>query len=166
MIPALQIRRGEAADVDAVSRLLTETWHHTYDALMGAEAVTRMTEAWHRPAVLANQLGRTRSAFLVAEAESGIVGHAYARQTAPGTLFLARLYVHPAHQRGGIGTELLTHLLPLFPKARQIELSVVKQNLAAVEFYRRYEFAMISESVEDGAALLLMRRRVINPLAN
>ena len=165
MIPSLQIRRGEAADIDAVSRLLTETWHHTYDALMGPEAVTRMSEAWHRPTVLANQLGRTRSAFLVAEADSQIIGHAYARMPAPATLFLARLYVHPAHQRGGVGTELLTHLLPLFPKAKRLELSVVKQNLAAVEFYRRYEFAVISESVEDGAALLLMRRRVLNPLA-
>jgi len=164
MIPSLQIRRGEAADVEAVSRLLTQTWHHTYDALMGAEAVTRMSEAWHRPAVLANQLSRTRSAFLVAEAGSQIIGHAYARLTSPATLFLARLYVHPAHQRAGVGTELLTHLLPLFPRARRIELSVVKQNLAAVEFYRRYEFEVISESVEDGAALLLMRRRVINPL--
>lgn len=164
MIPALQIRRGEAADIEAVSRLLTETWHHTYDALMGPEAVTRMTGAWHRPEVLAQQLGRIRSAFLVAEAESRIVGHAFARMTTPATLFLARLYVHPGHQRSGIGTELLTHLLPLFPKAKRIELSVVKQNEAAVAFYRRYEFRVLSESVEDGAALLLMRRRVINPL--
>ena len=42
---------------------------------------------------------------------------------------------------------------------------MVKQNLAAVEIYRRYEIKVVSESVEDGAALLLMRRQVINPLA-
>ncbi len=170
MAASLLIRRGVAADIEPVSRLLTETWHHTYDALMGPEAVTRMTQAWHRPEMLARQLSPLRAAFLVAEDETEdsrrpLVGHAYARMTGKATLFLGRLYVHPDHQRRGIGTELLTHLLPLLPQARQIELSVVKQNAAAVDFYRRYEFEVVSESVDDGVALLLMRRRVTDPLS-
>lgn len=162
--PLPEIRRGDTADVAAVSRLLNETWHRTYDGLMGPEAVTRMSAAWHRPEVLAQQLGRTRSAFLVAERGRRIVGHAYARMTRGGALFLARLYVHPDYQRRSIGTELLTHLLPLFPQAQTIELTVVKQNIRAVEFYRRYEFAVTGESVEDGNALLQMERQVLDPL--
>lgn len=162
--PVLAIRRGDARDIEAVHRLLVDTWHHTYDALMGRAAVSRMTQAWHRPEILAQQLGRTRAAFLVAELDDRIVGHAYARLSRANILFLARLYVHPDCQRQSIGTELLTHLLPLFAAASMIELSVVKQNRQAVEFYRRYEFTVTGESVEDGAALLLMQRRVQNPL--
>lgn len=154
------IRRGEQRDIPAVAALLHETWHHTYDPLMGAEAVERMSRAWHRPEALARQLTARGARFLVAECDGAIVGHAYARAGRQNAVFLARLYIDPAHQRRGIGTELLVHLLPGFPGARILELSVVKQNRAAVDFYRRCGFVIRGESTEDGVALLLIRRDI------
>lgn len=154
------IRRGEQRDIPAVSALLHETWHHTYDALMGRDAVDRMSQSWHRPEALARQLSARGSRFLVAESGPAIVGHAYARIMQRNTVFLARLYVDPAHQRSGIGTELLIHMLPYFPGAKSMELSVVKQNEGAIGFYERCGFAIRGESEEDGTALLLMQREM------
>lgn len=155
------IRRGEQRDIPAVTALLHETWHDTYDALMGPEAVERMSQSWHRPEALARQLSARGSRFLVAESGAALVGHAYARITQRNTVFLARLYVDAAHQRRGIGTELLVHMLPYFPGAQSMELSVVKQNVGAVGFYQRYGFTIRGESVEDGVALLLMQRPMV-----
>jgi len=89
-----------AEDVDAVRRLLIRTWHATYDAIMGAEAVTTITNTWHAPDRLRAQCCAPDAMFLVAEATAELVAMASARH-AENMLQLDRLYVDSSSQRQG-----------------------------------------------------------------
>ena len=81
MAEGVLIRPATPDDLPAVRALLVETWHDTYDALLGAERVTEITNSWHSIENLGRQLDVPDTSFLVAEEDGAIVGHA-ARQRA------------------------------------------------------------------------------------
>ena len=43
------VRTASKRDLPAISRLLGETWHATYDAIYGAERVGEITGEWSGP---------------------------------------------------------------------------------------------------------------------
>lgn len=155
---AVLIRNAVAADIPAVSTLLVETWHDTYDALLGRDKVDDITRLWHAPSVLQQQLRQRGTCFLVAEADGEIAGHAFAQAWNLPVLNIARLYVRPDWQRQGIGNRFLDRLIALHPAADKLCLSVEKRNIRAVAFYMRQGFSIVDETVEDGTAILLMEK--------
>jgi ribosomal protein S18 acetylase RimI-like enzyme len=155
---AVLIRNAVADDIPAVSALLVDTWHDTYDALLGADKVDDITRLWHAPAVLRQQLTQRGTCFLVAEADGAIVGHAFATGWNLPVLHVARLYVLPGWQRQGIGNRFLDRLISLYPAADRLTLTVEKHNRKGVSFYLRHGFGVIDEAVEDGAAILMMEK--------
>ena len=74
----LAIRAAEPRDLEAVRALLVETWHDTYDPLLGVDKVTEITNSWHSIDALRPQLALPDCSFLVAEEGGRIVGHAFA----------------------------------------------------------------------------------------
>ncbi|WP_370154287.1 N-acetyltransferase family protein [Ferrovibrio sp.] len=156
---AVRIRDAVQEDIPAVSRLLAETWHDTYDVLLGAARVAEITRRWHALDVLAAQLGVRGTAFLVAETEDTLAGHGLAMWR-DGHLHLARLYVAPKCQRRGVGRQLLAALADRFPGATGIRLEVEKGNVKGVGFYRQAGFTATGESVDDGAVILAMEKRL------
>ncbi len=72
------VRSASDRDMKAVSVLLGETWHATYDAFYGAERVSAITADWHSPAALARQMARPDGEFLVADDGRRIGGMAFA----------------------------------------------------------------------------------------
>lgn len=156
---AVLIRNAVASDIPAVSTLLIETWHDTYDALLGRDKVDEITRLWHAPAVLQQQLQQRGTCFLVAEsADREITGHAFAHAWNLPILNVARLYVRPGWQRQGIGNRFLDRLIALYPAADKLCLSVEKGNIKAVAFYLRQGFGIVDETMEDGSTILLMEK--------
>lgn len=155
---ALLVRNAVAADIPAVSRLLIETWHDTYDALIGVAKVNAITARWHAPDALAQQLDAASTCFLVAEVDHALAGHAYADARALPRLRIARLYVLPAWQRRGIGHALLAALCDRYPSADRLALEVEVDNAKGVAFYRREGFTETGQMSEDGVRLLLMEK--------
>jgi ribosomal protein S18 acetylase RimI-like enzyme len=155
---ALIVRTATEADLAAVNRLLVETWHDTYDSLLGAEKVTQITNAWHAIAKLAEQIAVPDSSFLVAEEKGNIVGHAVGHVRPHHEMMLARLYVLPAHQRRGIGARLLSELVARPPGCARIVADVEPDNVKAVSFYRRHGFIVESESSIEGMKTLRMAK--------
>lgn len=112
-IPDLRIRRGVIEDAPAAARLHVETWRTSYrglvpDALLDGLQPDRWETGWRRAF---ESLDPTR-VVQVAELRGVIVGFAgggRARAGAPPgyTGEIYALYVHPAHQRAGIGRALL-----------------------------------------------------------
>jgi ribosomal protein S18 acetylase RimI-like enzyme len=152
----LIVRTATEHDLVAVNRLLVETWHDTYDSLLGVERVTQITSAWHAIAKLAEQIAAPDSSFLVAEEQGRIVGHAVGHVRPQHAMLLARLYVLPAHQRRGIGARLLSELVARQPGCARIVAEVEPDNVKAVSFYRRHGFIVESESSIEGMKTLCM----------
>ena len=154
----LLIRPAVAADLEQVRQLLVETWHDTYDPLIGPEKVTAITGQWHAPEVLARQIEAPDSVFLVALHGEDLVGHALAQSRQPPIVMLLRLYVLPRWQRRGIGGRLLDAVIEAYPGLTALRLSVEADNPKGVSFYTAHGFELRGEHAEDGVSTLRMER--------
>ncbi len=158
MIPDTSIRSAEPGDIAGVRALLAETWHDTYDALIGVDRVTEITNTWHSIDNLALQLSLPDTSFLVAEGEGAIIGHAFANAQRAPVLTIARLYVAPARQRQGIGKQMLDAAIARHPACHVIRLVVEAENAKGIAFYERERFHTVGEAVVEGIKHLRMER--------
>jgi ribosomal protein S18 acetylase RimI-like enzyme len=154
------IRPATPDDLPAVRALLVETWHDTYDALLGAERVTEITDAWHSVESVARQLDVPDTSFLVAEEDGEIVGHAFASAQKPPVLAIARLYVRPDRQRRGIGASLIASAMARHRESEIMRLDVEAENVKGLSFYRREGFHEIGRSVTAGIDHIAMEKRL------
>ncbi|MGI9512148.1 MAG: GNAT family N-acetyltransferase [Anderseniella sp.] len=147
----LEVRQACADDLAAVKQLLHDTWHATYDATMGADAVNDITSRWHSMENLNRQLDSPDGCFLVAEnSDSAIVGHASAARMSDDIVSLDRLYVLPGLQGHGAGTALLSAVIDWAGHGMTIELEVESANEPAIDFYRKHGFSDDGREVQCG----------------
>lgn len=163
----MEVRQASADDLGAVRQLLHDTWHATYDATMGIEAVNDITSRWHSVENLSRQLDDSDGCFLVAEKSDGyIVGHAGAVRTSADTASLARLYVLPELQGSGAGTALLAAVVDWAGQGTTVELEVEITNAPAIGFYRKRGFADDGQQVlcggDPAAGQAIVMRRLIS----
>lgn len=158
MASDILIRPATAVDIQQVRQILVETWHDTYDAIIGHDRVAEITGQWHAPELLAKQLQSPGTSFLVAAHESELVGHAFANSPQPPILLLLRLYVLPGWQRRGVGSRLLDAVIQAYPGSTALRLSVEADNLKGVSFYRTHGFELRGEQVEEGLKVLRMEK--------
>lgn len=146
------IRSASDRDLAAVQKLLTETWHDTYDHIYGRERVAEITAEWHSVPALAARLRRPRAEFLVADTGAAIVGMAFAAEGGdPPKAMLHQLYVLPSFQRRGTGAALLKEIEESFPEAHSLRVEVEQQNGNAMRFYRKHGFQQIAEEAPGEA---------------
>jgi predicted N-acetyltransferase YhbS len=147
------VRLVTPADAEAVRAVLVETWHATYDVLMGADRVTAITDDWHAVERLRRQCGVAGSVFLLAEVGDAVVGTVSMRCADDG-LGLDRLYVAPGWQGRGIGALLLREAVRMLGDAEPIRVEVHAGNAASIAFYAYQGFVPVGREGED----LVMRR--------
>jgi ribosomal protein S18 acetylase RimI-like enzyme len=143
------IRPVTQADLDAVRGVLVETWHATYDAIMGPERVTAITDEWHAVDKLRRQLDRPHAPFLLAEAPDGSVIATGSAHREGESAHLDRLYVRPDQQRRGVGKALLDALLREVKSGARVELRVDQHNAGAIAFYRHHGFSIVRPEGES-----------------
>ncbi len=145
------VRTAGSGDVAAISALLSQTWHDTYDAIYGAEKVAKITAQWHSAEALMKQLDRPHSEFLVADDGKAIAGIAFATyDEATKSVMLRQLYVRPGEQGRGIGGLLLDDIEGCFPGAETVRLEVEGANAKAVAFYVAQGFAKVGATSDCG----------------
>jgi ribosomal protein S18 acetylase RimI-like enzyme len=135
------IRAARPADVPLMRGLLVETWHDTYDGIIGAERVSEITDNWHSLARLEAQV-LSDETLLVAEQDKELLGTSYASRGEDGTVWLRRLYIKPNVQGRGIGQRLLAETERLL-QPKRIRLEVEPSNSDAISFYERAGFITI-----------------------
>ena len=161
----LEVRRASADDLDAVRQLLHDTWHATYDATMGVEAVNDITSRRHSEENLTRQLADRDGCFLVGENSSRtIAGQVGEVRKAPDVISLARLYVLPEQQGSGTGTALLAAVTDWAGQETAIELEVETASTAAIGFYHKHGFSAGGQQVQCGGdpaagSAIVMKRR-------
>jgi ribosomal protein S18 acetylase RimI-like enzyme len=146
------VRTASERDLDKVRALLTETFHATYDALLGAPKVAELVATLFSQAALKTRLANKNAEFLVADdgKEIGGVGYAAMSGEMTKTATLHLLYVRPALQRQGIGRDIFAELETCFPTAEIMRLEVEPRNEPAITFYRRLGFADAGKSDNNG----------------
>jgi ribosomal protein S18 acetylase RimI-like enzyme len=160
------VRTAGERDLQAVRDLLVETWHATYDAALGRQRVTEITDDWHSLVALRRQLDQPNAEFLVADDGEQLGGMAFAVADAAGTsVMLRQLYVRPEFQGRGIGGMLLDEVIDSFPDATLFRLEVEEANARAIGFYRSQDFDEVGRTENCGGggsgipALIFERRR-------
>jgi len=147
------IRFAQNEDLSAVSRLLGETWHATYDRVLGPERLNEITGRWHSVQNLLHGLDRGNGVFLVSVRGGAIVGTASAALDTMRTgVDLLRLYVHPQHQGCGLGAALFRAMLEHFPAASTMSLEVEPTNQRAIKFYERLGFVVRGKVSDCGGS--------------
>lgn len=144
------IRDATEADLEAVRRVLAETWTASYAPGLGHDVVASLSAAWHSVENLRRDVDAADRALLLAERDGHCVAMASARFAAPD-LHLTRLYVRPAWQRRGLGGKLLTAIEARYPAAAATRLDVEADNAAAITFYRWRGFRAVGETTEEVA---------------
>jgi ribosomal protein S18 acetylase RimI-like enzyme len=147
------IRSATKEDLNAVHELLVYTWHATFDDVYGVEKVNAVTSHAHSIDALKKQLAKPYSEFILVDDGADILGMAYASQKDHKLSVLNQLYVHPEHQKRGVGSLLLAEVESAFPGVYALQLEVIEQNQNAVRFYesRGYE----RTKVIDGCGVML-----------
>ena len=138
---SISIRPATPADLPEVQSVLRETWHDTYDEILGAVNVADMTRRWHDLASLERETLDPQRVLLLSSVDGEIVGTASASRRAPPRLRLNRLYVRPVHQRRGHGRALLQAAIAAFPDRDVVELEVHARNARGLAFYDRLGFS-------------------------
>ena len=100
----MEIRPATVDDREAIRRIARDTWHDTYDDLE-ADTIDETIDDWYGEAELERTLSEAGTALLVAEVDGEVVGFTHGVvQGDEGDVL--RMYVHPDHQREGVGTAL------------------------------------------------------------
>lgn len=148
----LAIRPLAADDVDAIAELARHTWQDAYADLIPQAQIDYMLAQRYNAAVLAEELGRDDVAWDVLWRDGARIGFA-------ATLFppegdeakLDKLYLDPAHQRGGLGGALIAHVVERAAArgCQTLLLAVNKHNAPAIGAYRKHGFAVRESVTKD-----------------
>ena len=144
------VRSASQEDLETISKMLTETWHDTYDKIYGREKVTELTSKWHSVPALKQRLNKPLSEFIICDDGAEIGGMAYASQTDNETTMLHQLYVRPETQGQGLGRTLLIEVEACFPDVRKIRLEVEEANERALKFYEANGFKVVGSTPDCG----------------
>ena len=152
---SVRVRPAALADIPALREMLVATWHATYDATLGVEKVNEIAATWHSLEKLTSELAEAGAnpagnAFLVAEQDGALAGTASVHRAACGPVQLARIYVAPGAQGGGIGKALLGAAMAHFPGAPSVRLEVEPRNEKAIAFYARHGFRTVASGSACG----------------
>jgi len=145
-----RLHRLTREEIDAVSALARIVWQATYPALISQVQIDVMLGDRYAAARILAQLDDPDHAWWIARRGRTTVGFAHA--VLDGTnCKLDKLYVHPDHQRLGIGAALL-HAAQDWARerhARRLWLQVNRGNTQAVRAYLKYGFDITESRVFD-----------------
>jgi len=132
LVDGVRVREAQPADLNAVAAVD----HAAFDA-----------EWWYSYNTFGRML-HSPARFIVAERNGELAGYAFGDML--GTqAHVTRLAVHPAHQRQGIGAQLLANLIAHFQVQGVETFSVNTQahNEESLRLYRRFGFAPVGKPV-------------------
>jgi ribosomal protein S18 acetylase RimI-like enzyme len=141
------IRPATLADVNGVTEVARYTWDLTYAQSVAPHNRRQFLDQAYTPQTLRDAISHERVWFFVALQGETVVGFAqYVRRfDAQGEL--VRIYVHPDHQRRGIGHSFLATGLAAMAAAsiKLCYVSAETNNTAARAFYERFGFDLHRE---------------------
>ena len=161
----ITIERAKVEDVDLIKQVLSETWLATYATHLSRSTIEQVTTHWHNPLSLRAQIEKSNDYFAVARDAGTIIGLITVAASNQGELHISRLYVRPAHQRRGVGSQLLNAAIARYPDATVIRLEVEQHNKQGHAYWRSQKFVdigttKIEQIGTDEIPVISMERRL------
>jgi ribosomal protein S18 acetylase RimI-like enzyme len=141
------IRPALPADAPGIVRVAHVTWDATYAQSIAAYNRRQFLDRAYSLEAMRATIEREPDWFYVAASGQQVVGFAQYLRRFDGEGELARIYVHPDHQRQGIGRAFLKSGLAALDAAGigQCYVSVEMDNSPARAFYERFGFRLRRE---------------------
>jgi ribosomal protein S18 acetylase RimI-like enzyme len=162
------VRPCRFGDVSNISRLLKVSWHATYDSMLGERLALQRGRGVYSVVnlvvwVAQSRLSSRRARMLIATKGDMAVGVAMAQIDA-SEIILWMLHVDPERKGQGIGSALLQAVADSYAEAKSIRLEVLRDNVAAIEWYKARGFEIYGEARSatgtSGIAAVYMDKRL------
>jgi len=134
-------------DVEELRQLLRECWLDTYTGILPDSTIRKGVEVWQSKESLLRVLQNPRVYYAGYVVNGKLVGVVNASKIERDVLRISQLYVLPAHQRKGIGRQLMDAALGRFPEIHKVVLEVEEGNKKGISFYRKYGFDYPAKTV-------------------
>lgn len=136
--------------IDAVCALARIVWQATYPALISQAQIDAMLADRYSAERIRAQLADPHHAWWTAQQNAALIGFAHAVLD-EADCKLDKLYVHPDHQRRGIGGRLLQAVQDWARErqARRVWLQVNRGNAQAIHAYEKFGFRIVESRVFD-----------------
>jgi ribosomal protein S18 acetylase RimI-like enzyme len=145
----LVVRPLAEGESETLSRLAREIWLAHYPGIISREQIDYMLNERYSPAAI--RAGMAGQCWRTAWLDGAMTGFAHGHAEEAGSWKLDKLYVHPRHQRQGIGRALVQAVAAAARAAgaRRLLLRVNRHNTDALAAYARYGFRVYGEHVLD-----------------
>ncbi|MEV0196573.1 GNAT family N-acetyltransferase [Nonomuraea sp. NPDC050691] len=141
----MHIRSGTSADAEHIAELHTHSWLTAYAEIMPASYLNgplldERKAMWStRLATIASEPDHARCALVAVDGDV-LLGFAYLVAGTDGRVLLDNLHVQPERKKSGIGRQLVHHAFGWAADQhpdKAVYLEVLRDNVAAISFYRR-----------------------------
>ncbi|HNE28197.1 MAG: GNAT family N-acetyltransferase [Saprospiraceae bacterium] len=140
--PALRLQLASPDDIPAIRDLAHRIWREHYPDIIGAAQVEYMLDLNYSAEALARQMAEGQEFLLVADGGSAPIGFIAVSEKGPGQYFIHKFYLDNGQRGRGLGHAAFGALLALLPEAREIRLTVNRQNYKSINFYFKTGFVI------------------------
>jgi diamine N-acetyltransferase len=143
----MQMIRATEKDIPRIQQLAEEIWWKHYPEVIGEKQVKYMLSKLYNSEALFEQIKEKRHVFYLLKTSEAIVGFLSIADSNESELFINKFYILQTEQGKNLGTSVYQHLLKLYPRKKEIRLTVNRQNYKSINFYFKLGFKI--ESVAD-----------------
>jgi ribosomal protein S18 acetylase RimI-like enzyme len=138
------------ADIDGVARLAREIWTKHYEPIIGTQQVEYMLRTFQSPDAVSRQITREGVRYFLVEVQDVSVGY-LGFEIRNQVLFLSKIYIRDSARGNGYARASVEFVrrLAVDSRCRAIQLTVNRNNLAAIGAYERLGFLRTGEQVVD-----------------
>ena len=142
----LRLRKAGPNDVIQISELGQKIWRQHYPGIITPEQIEFMLNKGYQPEVL-QQLMLSGHEFYLMEIDGKATGFCAIEHSAPGSIYLHKLYTDSSLKLPRMGSLFLDYLLLNFPLTQTIDLRVNRFNQKAIQFYLKRGFQIVATDI-------------------
>ncbi len=137
----ISLKPASPHDIPTIQTLAHRIWWAHYPGIISEAQIAYMLGRMYSADALRRQMTEEAVAFwLVCDAAEQAIGFIAISQPAPAQYFIHKFYLDTERQRQGLGAETFECLLEQYPDAREIRLTVNRQNYKSINFYFKVGF--------------------------
>ena len=142
----LKIKSATNQDIPIIQQLAEKIWNEHYVPFIGEAQINYMLGLFYNEESLSKQMSEGQIFYLI-ENEGFMSGFLGVTLKSEAEFFINKFYVDARGK--GIGKNVFTSLLALYPETEIIRLNVNKHNFKSINFYFKRGFQIENTAVFD-----------------